>query len=168
MRKIRHEPTPGTARFTLWREVAVAYIAPTLIAGIGGLISGQQSLLISAFTSIGISSAVVAALIGAWLQRRGQHHRWLRSGPRLLAIATIASEAALLASLAGWLVNVGASAWLGAHPWPWPDDLGVDLPVSAAIAATIITWRWRGAPQTPTSLDTPARMRRCQPAPDST
>lgn len=154
MRKIRHESTPGKARFTLWREVVVAYVAPTLIAGVGGLISGQASLLISAFTSIGISSAVVAALIGVWLRRHGLSHAWLRSGPRLMAIARIAIGAALLGGLVGWLVNVGASAWLGTHQWPWPDDLGVDLPVSAVIAATIITWRWRGAQQTPTSSDT--------------
>jgi MFS family permease len=154
VRKTRHQSTPGKARFTLWREVVVAYVAPTLIAGVGGLISGQASLLISAFTSIGISSAVVAALIGACLPRRGLSHAWLRSGPLLLAIARVAIGAVLLGSLAGWLVNVGASAWLGAHQWPWPDDLGVDLPVSAAIAATVITWRWRGAQQTPTSLDT--------------
>jgi hypothetical protein len=121
--------------------VAVAYAAPTLIAGVGGLISGQTSLLISAFTSIGISSAVVAALIGAWLQRSGLRHAWLRSGHRFVAVAGVAIGAALLGGLVGWLVNVGASAWFGGHPWPWPDDLGIDLPVSAAIAATIITWR---------------------------
>jgi hypothetical protein len=148
MRKIRHESASRKAHFTLWREVVVAYVAPTLIAGVGGLVSGQARLLVSAFTSIGISSAVVAALIGAWLQRRGFRHMWLRSGPRLAAIARVAIGAALLGGLAGWLVNVGASAWLGAHQWPWLDDLGVDLPVSAAIAAAIITWRWRGAQQT--------------------
>ncbi|WP_214324884.1 FAD-dependent oxidoreductase [Nonomuraea sediminis] len=144
----------GKTPFTLWREVVVAYVAPTLVAGVGGLVSGQASLLHSAFTSIGISSAVVAALTGAWLQRRGPRHTWLRSGPRLPMIATVATAATLLGSLAGWLVNVGASAWLGAHQWPWPDDLGINLPVSATIAATLITWRWRGAQQTPTSLDT--------------
>src|SRR3954471_17760350 len=153
MRKIRHEPIPGKARFTLWREVVVAYVAPALIAGVAGLVSGQASLLVSAFTSIGISSAVVAALIGAWLRRRGLGHAWLRSGPQLVAIARVAIGAALLGSLAGWLINVGASAWLGAHHWPWPDHLGIDLPVSAAIAAAILTWRWRGAQQAPTSLD---------------
>jgi MFS family permease len=154
VRKIRRESTPGKAHFTLWREVLVAYVAPTLIAGVGGLVSGQASLLVSSFTSIGISSAVAAALIGAWLQRRGLRHAWLRSGPQLVAIATVAIGAALLGSLAGWLINVGASAWLGAHQWPWPGDLGIDLPVSATIAATIVTWRWRRAQQAPTPMDT--------------
>ena len=144
MRKTR-ETTPSTARFTLWREILIAYVAPTLIAGVAGLASRQANLVVSACTSIGISSAVVAALIGAWLQRRGRHHAWLRAGPRLVAVASVASGAALLGSLTGWLVNVGASAWLGAHQWPWPDNLGINLPVSAAIAATMITWRWRGA-----------------------
>jgi protein-S-isoprenylcysteine O-methyltransferase Ste14 len=160
MQKMRHEAITGKARFTLWREVVVAYVAPALIAGVGGLISGQASVMVSAVTSIGISSAVVAALIGAWLQRRGLHHTWLRSGPRLVAIARVAGAAVLLGGLAAWFVNVGASAWLGAHQWPWPDDLGVDLPVSAAIAATIITWRWRRAQQAPTSVDTSARHAR--------
>jgi MFS family permease len=160
MRKTRHESMSGTVRFTLWREVVVAYVAPTLIAGVGGLVSGQGSLLVSACTSIGISSAVVAALIGGWLQRRGLRHAWLRSGHRFVVIATVAIAAALLGGLVGWLVNVGASAWLGAHQWPWPDGLGVDLPVSAAIAATIVTWRWRAAYRTATSSDTSARTHR--------
>jgi len=163
VQKIRHETIPGKTRFTLWHEVMVAYAAPALIAGAGGLISGQASLLLSAVTSIGISSAVVAALIGAWLQRRGLRHTWLRSGPRFVAIARVASAAGLLGGLVGWFVNVGASAWLGAHQWPWPDDLGVNLPVSAAIAATIITARWRGAQQAPASVGTSARLRRRPP-----
>ena len=157
MRKTRDGLRPGTTRFTLWREVVVAYAAPALIAGAAGLVSGQASLKVSAFTSIGISSAVVAALIGAWLQRRGLGHAWLRTGLRLGAIARVAMvaiAAALLGSLAGWLINVGASAWFGAHQWPWPDHLGIDLPVSATIAATIITWRWLSAPEAPASLDT--------------
>jgi hypothetical protein len=132
----------------------MSYVAPTLIAGVGGLVSGRASLLVSAFTSIGISSAVVAALTGSWLQRQGLHHPWLKSGPRLVAIARIAITAALLGGLAGWLVNLAASLWFGAHQWPWPDDLGINLPISATIAATIITWRWRGTQQTHTSLDT--------------
>jgi hypothetical protein len=132
----------------LWREVAMAYVAPALIAGVGGLVSGQASLLVSAFTSIGISSAVVAALTGSWLRWRGLRHPWLRSGPRLVAIARIAITAAMLGGLVGWLVNLGASLWFGAHPWPWPGDFGINLPVAATIAATIITWRWRGAQQT--------------------
>jgi len=143
-----HQQTrDGSTRFTLWREVVAAYVAPTVIAGIGGLVSGQASLLVAAFTSIGISSAVVAALIGTWLQRRGLRHTWLRSGSRIVAIATVAVGATLLGGLVGWLVNIGASAWLGAHQWPWPDGLGINLPISAAIAAVIITWRWRGAPR---------------------
>jgi len=154
MRQTRHEPTPGKAHFTLWREVLAAYVAPTLIAGAGGLLSGRPNLLLSSFTSIGISSAVAAALTGAWLQRRGLSHAWLASGPRLVAIARIATGTALVGSLAGWLVNIGTSAWLGAQQWPRPDDIGINLPVSATIAATFVTWRWSGAQQTPTLSDT--------------
>lgn len=154
MRKAKHESTSGKARFTLWREVAISYVAPALIAGVGGLVSGRASLLVSAFTSIGISSAVVAALTGSWLQWRGLRHRWLKSGPWLVTIARIAITAAMLGGLVGWLVNLGASLWFGAHQWPWPADLGINLPISATIAATIVTWRWRDAQQTRTSLDT--------------
>jgi hypothetical protein len=165
MRNKQHESTPGKAQFTLWREVAISYLAPALIAGVGGLVSGRASLLVSAFTSIGISSAVVAALTGAWLQRQGLRHPWLKSGPRLMAIARMASTAALLGGLAGWLVNLGASLWFGAHQWPWPDDLGINLPVSATIAATIITWRWRSAQPTHTSLDTSNTRKTAKQAP---
>ena len=148
-------------QFTLWREVAVAYVAPGLIAGVCGLISGQASLLVEAFTSIGISSAVVATLVGTWLQRSGPRHAWLRSGSRLTVVALVATGAALLGGLAGWLVTVGGSALLGAHQWPWPGHLGIDLPVSAVIAATIITWRWRSTQQTVTSVKT--EIRPCNP-----
>jgi hypothetical protein len=165
MRKKRHESTPGKARFVLWREVAISYVAPTLIAGAGGLISGRANLLVSAFTSIGISSAAVAALTGFWLQRQGLRHPWLTSGPRIVAIARMAITAAILGGLAGWLINLGASPWLGTHQWPWPDDLGINLPVSATIAATIITWRWRDAQRTHTPSDTPDTREAAKQAP---
>ena len=123
MRKTRHESTPGNARFTLWREVVVAYTAPTLIAGFGGLISGQASLLVSAFTSIGISSAVVAALIGAWLQRRGISHTWLRSGPQLAQAERHEDGPAVLVRPDGYIAWAGTDdgwrtalrAWTGSH-----------------------------------------------------
>lgn len=57
--------------FTLWKEVAVAYLAPALSAGIGGVLGGQPELTTAAFTSIGITSAVVAFVVGGWLHRRG-------------------------------------------------------------------------------------------------
>jgi hypothetical protein len=147
MQQTRRETTLKRKHFTLWREVLAAYVAPTLIAGAGGLLSGQRNLLVSSFTSIGISSAAAAALTGAWLQRRAVRHTWLTSGPQLTAIAGMAAAAALLAGLADWLVNIGASTWIGEHPWPWPADLGINLPVSATIAAAIITWRWRRTQQ---------------------
>lgn len=49
-----------------------------------------------------------------------------------------------IAGLAGWF----ASGWLPAHtPVPdagWLDRLRIDLPLSAALATTIVTWRWSG------------------------
>lgn len=48
------------------------------------------------------------------------------------------------AALLGWF----AAQWLPAHtPVPaslWLERLRVDLPVSAALATTIVTLRWRG------------------------
>lgn len=68
----------GARPFILWREVLVAYLAPALMAGAGGVASGQSGLTMAAFTSIAGTSAVVALLIGSWLLRRGSHGR----GPR--------------------------------------------------------------------------------------
>ncbi len=140
---------PGAPPFTLWREVAVAYLAPALMAGAGGLASGQPQLTVAACTSIAGTSALVALLIGAWLQRRRhQPRRWTLSLPRAVLAAVLGLGAAAVAGLLGWL----AGGWLPAHtslPDPqWLDRLRLDLPISAALAATIVGWRWRGATAT--------------------
>ncbi|EHM30918.1 MULTISPECIES: hypothetical protein [Streptomyces] len=131
--------------FTLWREVLVAYLAPALMAGAGGVASGQAELTMAAVTSIAGTSAVVALLSGTWLQRRKGPHLWTVALPRVVLVALLALGSAMIAGLVGWF----ASRWLPAHTGvpdaPWLTRLGLDLPISAALAASIVSWRWRGA-----------------------
>lgn len=128
--------------FTLWREVLVAYLAPALMAGAGG-VAGQSGLTMAAFTSIAGTSAVVALLIGSWLQRRGRSRPWTTALPRIVVAAILAVGAAVIAGLVGWF----ASRWLPAHTSVVDTArlarLQLDLPISAAVAAVIVSWRWR-------------------------
>ncbi|WP_406209110.1 hypothetical protein OH807_38125 [Kitasatospora sp. NBC_01560] len=130
--------------FILWREVLVAYLMPAVMAGIGGAVTQQPELAIAAATSIAGTSAVVAALLGARLRRRPDRS-WTLRPPRALLAVGFGLGAAALALLIGrsgahWLPQVPALA-----DSRWPGRLPIDLPVSAAIAATMITWRWRGS-----------------------
>ncbi|MEV0538023.1 hypothetical protein [Kitasatospora sp. NPDC050463] len=130
--------------FVLWREVLTAYAAPALMAGTAGLVTGQRDLAVAACTSIAGTSAVVAYLVGAWLRHGGRPRRWTTAVPRValtvLLVVTTAGTAALLA----W----SAAHWLPTHTpvpaSPWLDRLRIDLPVSATLATTIVTLRWRG------------------------
>ncbi|MFI6639132.1 hypothetical protein [Streptomyces sp. NPDC050504] len=144
-------PPPGTVQhgfatrpFTLWKEVTTAYLAPALTAGLGGLLGDRPELTRAAFTSIGATSALVACVVGAWLHRRGRPRRWTASAPRPVLTLGLAVAAAGIAGLAGWF----GSDWLPSHtPVPdaaWLERLRIDLPLSAGLAATIVTWRWHG------------------------
>ncbi|MEV6522427.1 hypothetical protein AB0M43_10830 [Longispora sp. NPDC051575] len=140
----RH-PRTRPRRFVLWREVLVAYLSPAVMAGAGGVITGQGDLLLAAVTSIAGTSAVVAALIGAWLQRRGVRRPWTTTTPRPVLVVWFVAVAATVAGLLAW----GALTWLpdgfGPLDGPLPARVQWDLPLSAAVAATVIPWRWRGA-----------------------
>jgi hypothetical protein len=131
--------------FTLWQEVAVAYLAPAVSAGAGAVITGQSGLALAAFTSIGLTSAVVAALIGGRLQRGGATRHWSTSLPRAVVTVGMGLFGAAVGGCVGWFTG----AWLPAHtPLPdaaWITRLRFDLPLSAALASAIVTWRWRGA-----------------------
>ncbi|WP_327673415.1 hypothetical protein [Kitasatospora sp. NBC_00458] len=128
--------------FVLWREVLVAYAMPAVMAGAGGLATGQRQLLIAAATTIAGTSAVVAALVGARLRKRPAGS-WMAHAPRVL----IALGFGLCAAAVGFALGWSGAHWLPRIPAladsPWPARLQLDLPVSAAIAATMITWRWR-------------------------
>lgn len=129
--------------FTLWREVLIAYLAPALSAGTAGILAGQQDLAVAACTSIAGTSAVVAFLVGAWLRHGGRPRRWTATMPRVALTAVLALIVVGAAALTGWF----AAQWLPAHtPVPaaaWLERLRIDLPVSAALATTIVTLRWR-------------------------
>ncbi|MFH8370629.1 hypothetical protein [Streptomyces sp. NPDC018031] len=135
-------PPPATRSFSLGKEVAVAYLAPAVTAGLGGVLSGQPQLARAALTSIGATSALAACVVGAWLHRHGRPRRWTTSAPRPALTLGLAVAAAAVAGLGGWF----ASDWLPSHtPVPdagWLERLRIDLPLSAALAAAIVTWRW--------------------------
>ncbi|MGW3076047.1 hypothetical protein [Kitasatospora sp. NPDC001132] len=136
--------------FVLWREVLVAYAMPAVTAGAGGAVTGQPQLVAAALTTIGGTSALVAAALGATLRRRPARTRPART-PRVLAAAALGLAAAAL----GLAVGLAAARWLPQLPAladsPWPKRLPIDLPVSSAIAATITTWRWRSSRPTRTA-----------------
>ncbi len=129
--------------FILWREVLTAYAAPALMAGTAGVVTGQRDLAVAACTSIAGVSAVVAFLVGTWLRRGGQPRRWTTAVPRVALTAALAVTTTGAAALLGWFT----AQWLPAHTLipssPWLERLRIDLPVSAALATTIITLRWR-------------------------
>jgi hypothetical protein len=140
-------PRKRTPRpFKLRDEVLVAFLAPTLMAGISGLATHQTALAVAAPTSIGLTSLVVAGITGAVLQR---HRTSERSRHRLLR----SLAAGLLAGAIAAGVGLSASGWL--------PRLLIDLPLSALLAATIVTWRWHGSAPTrssgPTRGTTPNR-----------
>ncbi|MFK0237538.1 hypothetical protein [Streptomyces vinaceus] len=120
-----------------------AYAAPALMAGTAGVVTGQQDLAVAACTSNAGTSALVAFLVGTWLRHGGQPRRWTSTMPRVALTAALAITTAGAAALLGWFT----AQWLPAHSpipaTPWLERLRVDLPLSAALATTIVTLRWR-------------------------
>lgn len=133
--------------FVLWREVLTSYAMPAVSAGIGGVVTRQPELTVAAFTTIGGTSALVAAALGAALRRRPARSTPPRTPRTPRALAAAASG--LFAAALGLAVGLAAARWLPHLPSladsPWPRRLPIDLPVSSLIAATITTWRWRGS-----------------------
>ncbi|MFJ5551887.1 hypothetical protein [Streptomyces sp. NPDC093225] len=127
-----------------WREVLVAYAMPAATAGLGGAVTGQPQLVVAALTTIGGTSALVTAALGAALRRRP-----LRTRPARTPRAFAAAASGLTAAALGLAVGLAAAHWLPYVPAladsPWPRRLPVDLPVSSAIATAISTWRRRGS-----------------------
>ncbi|MTE16070.1 hypothetical protein [Nocardia aurantiaca] len=126
-------PTTVPARFVVWREVVSAYVAPAVCAGAGGLITGQEDLLRAAVTSIAGTSALVAFLLGMWLRQSGVRVSRLRRARPVSLAAGFGLGAAALAALTAQLLTATAL---------FPDRIRIDFPIAAALAATIITWRW--------------------------
>ncbi|MGZ9935580.1 hypothetical protein ACXNSR_37535 [Streptomyces sp. NC-S4] len=142
-------PPQSPRPFTLWREVLTSYAAPALTAGAAGVLTGQRDLAVAACTSIAGTSAVVAFLVGTWLRHGGQPRRWTLTAPRGLLTALLVITTVAAAALLGWFT----AQWLPVHTpvpaAPWLERLRVDLPVSAALATTIVTLRWRGTTTAP-------------------
>lgn len=129
--------------FVLWREVLTAYAAPALTAGAAGIASGQRDLAVAACTSIAGTSAVVALLVGVWLRHGGRPRRWTTAPPKAAVTAVLVLAVTGAAALLGWF----AGDWLPAHTPASAsarlERLRIDLPLSAALATTIVTLRWR-------------------------
>lgn len=144
----KHPGAPPS--FVLWREVLAAYAMPAASAGIAGALTRQPELVTAAFTTIGGTSALVAALVGAVLRRRRARAEAGRAARALGALgrALVAAAVALAVGLAAarWLPFPGALA-----DGPWPGRLPIDLPVSSALATFIVTWRWSGSRHRPTA-----------------
>lgn len=125
--------TAAPPRFVLWQEVLFAYLAPAVCAGAGGLITGRADLLRAAVTSIAGTSAFVALLLGMWLRYSGiRIHRSGRASSVVRAAAVGLGGAAAGALVAQILTTTTSL----------PDRIHLDFPIAAALAATIITWRW--------------------------
>ncbi|MGW6425514.1 hypothetical protein ACWF82_22825 [Nocardia sp. NPDC055053] len=123
----------------------IAYLAPALTAGAAGAATGQAELTVAACTSIAGTSAVVALLIGAWLHTPKGPRPWTTVVPRAVLAAALALGAATVVGLVAWLVCRWLSANTSVADTVWPTRLPLDLPISAAVAAGIVSWRWRGA-----------------------
>ncbi|WP_051286733.1 hypothetical protein [Paenibacillus taiwanensis] len=145
IRRVKARPS---RQFVLWREVMMAYAAPAIMAGIGGVITGDKGLQIGALSSIGGMSACTALLVGLWLQSRGIHKRWLIKAPQVAVVGAIAC----LGTAFG-LIAAEAASWLHDLWWPhsymmWFSRIGIDFPLSTTIACVSVSWRWYSANHT--------------------
>ncbi|MEU1074745.1 MULTISPECIES: hypothetical protein [unclassified Streptomyces] len=146
----RNRPSSRPSRpFLLWREVLTAYAAPALMAGAPGIVTGQRDLVLAACTSIAGTSAVVALLVGIWLRHGGLPRPWTVAVPRTALTTALVIITTGAAALLGWF----AAQWLPAHTpvtaTPWLERLRTDLPLSTALATTIVTLRWRSTTPPP-------------------
>ncbi|WP_342415083.1 hypothetical protein NST83_17415 [Paenibacillus sp. FSL R10-2782] len=129
--------------FVLWREVVMAYVAPAIMAGIGGLVSNDKGLQIGALTTIGGTSALVALILGLWLCSRGGSKQWIISAPRLVVVGMFALAGALLGLFAAWVTSDLLGIIIPRDYLTWVDRVWIDFPLSGLIASTIVIWRWR-------------------------
>ncbi|RNB89888.1 hypothetical protein EDM56_12070 [Brevibacillus fluminis] len=134
---------PAAKPFVLWREVAMAYVSPAVMAGIGGLITANRDLQIGALTTIGGASALVALLIGLWLQNNGRRIPWLVSTNRFAVVGAFMLIGIVVGLSAAWVASLLLWMSLAADQLHWFDRIWLDFPMSAAIASTLIAWRWR-------------------------
>ncbi|MFD3449033.1 hypothetical protein ACFDTO_31175 [Microbacteriaceae bacterium 4G12] len=129
--------------FVLWQEVIMAYVAPAIMAGIGGFITADKGLQLGALTTIGGTSVVVAWIIGFWLERQGNNNRWISGANHFIVVAIFSLIGAMLGVFTAWITScVLRVLWPFDH-LVWFDRIWIDFPLSATITCAIITWRWR-------------------------
>ncbi|MCM3144934.1 hypothetical protein [Brevibacillus sp. MER 51] len=136
---------PAKSGFVLWREVIMAYLSPAIMASIGGWITADNRLQIGALTTIGGTSAFIAALLGRWLQSRGVHKSWVTRTPHFALVAVMGMTMAVIGLLAAWLTTELLVIFAPSEALAWLGRVWIDFPLSAIIASTLITWRWRSS-----------------------
>ncbi|OME63425.1 hypothetical protein BSK65_30090, partial [Paenibacillus odorifer] len=91
--------------FVLWREVVMAYAAPAIMAGIGGLVTSDRGLQIGALTTIGAASAMMALMIGLLLRSRVGQMRWVIGAPHLVVVGVFALAGSSFGLFAAWATS---------------------------------------------------------------
>ncbi|MEC0168613.1 hypothetical protein [Paenibacillus graminis] len=129
--------------FVLWREVVMAYAAPAIMAGIGGLVTADRGLQIGALTTIGGASALMALMIGLLLSSRVVHMQWVTGTPHLVMVGVFALAGSLFGLCAAWVTSGLLEIMIPGNHLAWVDRIWIDFPLSGFIASTIVTWRWR-------------------------
>ncbi|MFD0590183.1 hypothetical protein ACFQZE_19550 [Paenibacillus sp. GCM10027627] len=130
-------------KFVLASEVVTAYLVPAVMAGAGGLLTGNEELQLGAVTTIGGASAFTALALGLWLRGKERKRGWLIRAPRLVVVFILA----LAGALTGFVGALAGAELVGAIDaagrWNWlAERMRFDFPLSGAIAGTIMAWRW--------------------------
>ncbi|OPA80653.1 hypothetical protein BVG16_07555 [Paenibacillus selenitireducens] len=141
MRSVRS----GTKTFVLLREVLMAYVSPAVMAGIGGLVTADKILQFRALTTIGGTSALFALLIGLWLRAKGKQKYWLVRSPQWVVIGLFALGGSMLGLLSAFVTTSIFEIAKLTDFLAWSGHIWIDFPLSATIASTIISWRWRAS-----------------------
>jgi hypothetical protein len=129
--------------FVLWREVVMAYTAPAIMAGIGGLVTADRGLQIGALTTIGGASALMALMIGLLLRSRVGLIRWIICAPHLVVVGVFALAGSSFGLYAAWVTSGLLEFMIPSNHLAWVSRVWIDFPLSGFIASTIVTWRWR-------------------------
>ncbi|MEK4295555.1 MULTISPECIES: hypothetical protein [Paenibacillus] len=129
--------------FVLWREVVMAYAAPAIMAGIGGLVTSDRGLQIGALTTIGTASALMALMIGLLLRSRVGHLGWVIGAPHLVVVGVFALAGSSFGLFAAWATSGLLEIMIPSNDLAWVGRVWTDFPLSGFIASTIVTWRWR-------------------------
>ncbi|MBH0345704.1 hypothetical protein [Bacillus pacificus] len=129
----------NTKSLVLWREILMAYIIPSVMAGIGALVVADNTLLLRACTTIGGFSAFVAWLIVMLLQRKnGSDRRGIRKQIFRIVLTGLLVGILITLMIYGLLVvfNLDNKFILLNYIW-------IDFPISAVITSANLAFRWQ-------------------------